>query len=128
MQGCSTGSRDRNLEDDGSCATWADDAAEVRVGVSVRLRSYEGPIWADPRQLYPAGVVGEEISFPTVFSPGSSALSSVFASVLAVVSSVFASVVAAVHAVGDDGRSADNGCRARHGGANDASAGGAGWS
>ena len=68
------------------------------------------------------------VSFPTGFSPGSSALSSVFASVLAVVASVFASVVSAVHAVGDDGRRAYDGCRARHGGANDASAGGAGWS
>ncbi len=57
------------------------------------------------------------------FSPGSSAI----ASVLAVVSSVFASVVAAVHAVGDDGRSADDCGGTRHGGANHASAFGAGW-
>lgn len=61
------------------------------------------------------------------FSPGSSAISSVFASVLPIVSSVFASVVAAVHAVGDDGRSADDSCGARHGGANHASTFGAGW-
>ncbi len=41
---------------------------------------------------------------------------------------VLAPVVAAIHAVGDDGRSADDSCGTRHGGANYASAFGAGWS
>lgn len=73
-------------------------------------------------------LTGAFFCFPTGFSPGSSALSTVFASVLAVVASIFASIVPAVYAVGDDGRGAYYGCRARNGGPDDASAGGAGWS